>query len=249
MLKYKKPTDLELIMSEKDLSLTICPIAKIKNDFPTKFGLPRQSGLAASLKSKIVFEPEYRVAEAIRGIEQYSHLWLIWGFSETFGEKWSPTVRPPRLGGNERLGVFATRAPYRPNPLALSVVKLEGIEKTHEGLVLSVSGADIMDGSPIYDIKPYLPYVDAHPDALGGFTDEAKGYKLTVDFPSALLSLINKESRDALIEALECDPRPAYHRSADRIYGLEYSSYEIKFRVEDGVLHVTEVSDRKNCNI
>lgn len=246
MIKYTKVIIiLEFAMSEKDLSLTVRPIARIKNDFPTKFGLPRQSGLAASLLSKIVFEPAYRVPEALRGIEQYSHLWLIWGFSEVFGEKWSPTVRPPRLGGNERLGVFATRAPYRPNPLALSVVKLEGVEKTSEGLVLSVSGADIMDGSPIYDIKPYLPYVDSKADAVGGFTDSAKNYKLTVDFPSELLLKIREDARDALIEALEGDPRPAYHSSADRIYGFEYSFYEVKFTVNDGVLHVTEVYERK----
>lgn len=232
-------------MSEKDLTLTIRPIAEIRNDFPTKFGLPRQSGLAASLLSKIVFRPDYRAPEALRGIEQYSHLWLIWGFSEVYGEKWSPTVRPPRLGGNERLGVFATRAPYRPNPLALSVVKLESVDKTPEGLVLTVSGADIMDGSPIYDIKPYLPYVDIKADATGGFTDSVKDYRLKIDFPSELLSQIREDLRDALIEALEGDPRPAYHRDADRIYGLEYSSYEVKFTVDGDLLHVCDVIERK----
>ena len=182
--------------------LTLKVIARVCNDFPTKFGLPRQSGLSSSLISKIVFEPDYKNPDTLRGIEGYSHLWLIWGFSEVFGEKWSPTVRPPRLGGNTRMGVFATRAPYRPNPIALSSVKLEGIEKVENGYVLIVSGADIMNGSPIYDIKPYLPYVDIHTDASDGFTAQTKDYSLQVDFPEELLSVIPEEKRDTLIEAL-----------------------------------------------
>ena len=182
--------------------LTLKVIARVCNDFPTKFGLPRQSGLSSSLISKIVFEPDYKNPDTLRGIEGYSHLWLIWGFSEVFGEKWSPTVRPPRLGGNTRMGVFATRAPYRPNPIALSSVKLEGIETVENGYVLIVSGADIMNGSPIYDIKPYLPYVDIHTDASDGFTAQTKDYSLQVDFPEELLSVIPEEKRDTLIEAL-----------------------------------------------
>ena len=224
-------------------------IAHIYTDFRTKFGLPRQSGLASSLISKIVFEPEYRVPDALRGIEGYSHLWLIWGFSEVFGEKWSPTVRPPRLGGNTRMGVFATRAPYRPNPIGLSSVKLEGVEKTESGLVLIVSGADIMDKSPIYDIKPYLPYVDIHTDASDGFTSVTKDYRLNVEFPEDLLSRIPEDLRTTLIEALEGDPRPAYHKDPERIYGFAYSKYDVKFTVKDGVLRVCAVEDLKKSNI
>ncbi len=229
--------------------LTLRVIARVRNDFPTKFGLPRQSGLASSLISKIVFEPDYRSPDALRGVEGYSHLWLIWGFSEVFGEKWSPTVRPPRLGGNTRMGVFATRAPYRPNPIGLSSVKLEGIEKTDEGLVLIVSGADIMDSSPIYDIKPYLPYVDIHTDASDGFTSITKDYSLQVEFPEELLSKIPDELRDTLIEALKGDPRPSYHKDPDRVYGLAYSRYDVKFTVKDGVLRVCSVEGGKINNI
>lgn len=232
-------------MSEKDFSVTLSPIAKIRNAFPTKFGLPRQSGLAESLVSEIVFEPEYRIPEALRDIEQYSHLWLIWGFSEVFGEKWSPTVRPPRLGGNKRVGVFATRSPYRPNPIGLSCVKLLGIKKTPDGTVLLVSGADIMDQSPIYDIKPYLPYVDSHPEALGGFAHDKKDYRLELDFPSELLDIVPKDLQGALKEVLEGDPRPAYHTDDARIYGLEYASFEVKFKVSENILHVVSVNERK----
>ncbi len=235
-------------MCEKNLlknqNLNLKVIARIRNDFPTKFGLPRQSGLASSLISKIVFSPEYRISEALRGIDQYSHLWLIWGFSEIFGEKWSPTVRPPRLGGNTRIGVFSTRAPYRPNPIGLSSVKLEAVEKTSDGLVLIVSGADIMDKSPIYDIKPYLPYVDIHSDATDGFTAITKDYRLEVDFPEELLCKIPKDLQDALIEALAGDPRPSYHSDPDRIYGLAYSKYDVKFTVKDGILHVCAIDNR-----
>lgn len=240
-------------MSEKNLSnsqeLSLKVIARIHNDFPTKFGLPRQSGLASSLISKIVFESEYKIPEALRGIEGYSHLWLIWGFSEAFGEKWSPTVRPPRLGGNTRVGVFSTRAPYRPNPIGLSSVKLEAVEKTPEGLVLIVSGADIMDQSPIYDIKPYLPYVDIHSDASDGFTAETKDYRLEVEFPDELLRKIPKKLQNALIEALEGDPRPSYHNDPERVYGLAYSKYDVKFTVSDRFLRVCAVDDREIGNI
>lgn len=227
-------------------TLTLKTVARIRNDFPTKFGLPRQSGLSSSLISKIVFEPDYRNPDLLRGIEGYSHLWLIWGFSEVFGEKWSPTVRPPRLGGNTRMGVFATRAPYRPNLLGLTCVKLERVEKTTDGQVLIVSGADIMDGSPIYDIKPYLPYVDICEGASDGFTAQTKDYFLEVDFPEELLSLIPEEKRDTLIEALSGDPRPAYHKDPERIYAFEYCDFEIKFRVEESVLHVCGVNKRGN---
>lgn len=227
-------------------TLTLSVIAHVRNDFPTKFGLPRQSGLSSSLISKIVFEPQYRNPDLLRGIEGYSHLWLIWGFSEVFSEKWSPTVRPPRLGGNTRMGVFATRAPYRPNPLGLTCVKLEGVEKTSDGLVLIVSGADIMDKSPIYDIKPYLPYVDVCEGASDGFTAQTKDYFLKVDFPEELLSVISEEKRSTLIEVLSGDPRPSYHKDKDRIYGFEYSGFEIKFRVDEGVLHVCSVDKREN---
>jgi tRNA-Thr(GGU) m(6)t(6)A37 methyltransferase TsaA len=237
---------MEEIRKASENALTLDVVARIRNDFPTKFGLPRQSGLSSSLISKIVFEPDYRNPDLLRGIEGYSHLWLIWGFSEVFGEKWSPTVRPPRLGGNTRMGVFATRAPYRPNPIALTLVKLERIEKTSDGLVLIVSGADIMDKSPIYDIKPYLPYVDICEGASDGFTAQTKDYFLEVEFPEELLSVVPKEKRDTLIEALAGDPRPAYHKDKERIYGFEYSDFEIKFRVEDSVLHVCSVDKREN---
>ena len=233
----------------KDQQINLKVIARVRNDFPTKFGLPRQSGLASSLMSKIVFEDAYRIPEALRGIDGYSHLWLIWGFSEAFGKKWSPTVRPPRLGGNTRVGVFATRAPYRPNPIGLSSVKLEAVEKTPDGTVLIVSGADIMDQSPIYDIKPYLPYVDIHSDATDGFTALTKNYRLKVDFPKELLSQIPAELQDTLIEALAGDPRPSYHTDPERIYGLAYARYDVKFTVKDGILHVFSINERENGNI
>ena len=216
------------------------PIARIHTDFPDKFGIPRQSGLLSMLESRIVFEPEYRVAEAIRGIEEWSHLWLIWEFSEAKREDWSPTVRPPRLGGNKRVGVFATRSPFRPNPIGLSVVKLLRIEKTaSEGFTLIVSGADMMDGTPIFDIKPYLPYADAHPDASGGFAEEVFGAKLTVNFPEALLSRLPEGKREAAVALLAEDPRPAV-RSGDteRVFGFRFAGFEIKFRVDGDKLTV-----------
>lgn len=215
-------------------------IAYIRTDFPTKFGIPRQSGLA-DFEATIVFEEEYRNAEALRGIEGYSHLWLIWKFSKAERDTWSPTVRPPRLGGNKRVGVFATRSPFRPNPIGLSSVKLLGVEKTEEGCVLRVSGADLMDGTPIYDIKPYLAFTDSHPDAIGGFADDKKTYALEVNFPKDLLAKIPECKQKPLLELLSEDPRPQYIEDSERIYGFEFSGHEIKFKVFSGTLTVTEV--------
>ena len=215
-------------------------IAHIRTDFPTKFGIPRQSGLT-ELESFIVFEPEFRRDEALRGIEGYSHLWLIWEFSEAKRESWSPTVRPPRLGGNKKMGVFATRSPFRPNPIGLSSVKLIGTEKTDEGTVLRVSGADLMDGTPIYDIKPYLAFTDSHPDAVGGFADDRRGYSLEVQFPDHLLERIPAEKRESLLELLSEDPRPQYQDDPDREYGFCFAGVNIIFFVGDGVLRVTDV--------
>ena len=213
-------------------------IARIHNDFPTKFGLPRQSGLAPSLRSKIVFEPAFRIPEALRGLEGFSHIWLIWGFSESEG--WSPTVRPPRLGGNVRMGVFATRSPFRPNPIGLSSVRLEGIETDGEnGLVLIVAGADLMDGTPIYDIKPYLPGVDAHPEATDGFVGAHPQTLLTVQLDPSLTAVLSAGQQAALREILAQDPRPAYHAGqpdSGRIYGLSYAGRDIHFTVCDGCI-------------
>ena len=225
-------------------------IARIRNAFPTKFGLPRQSGLVPELTSMIVFEPEFRVAEALRGIESYSHLWLIWEFHQAVreGEKkgaeasWKPTVRPPRLGGNTRMGVFATRSPFRPNPLGLTVVKLDAVQDTPEGKVLIVSGADMMDGTPIYDIKPYLPYVDSITEAVGGFTEQTADYHLQVDFPEELLGRIPKEMQDALLGVLAQDPRPAYQQDESRIYGLPFAGMDVKFTVRAGTLTVVDIT-------
>ena len=224
------------------MDVTIHVIAKMRSDFPTKFGIPRQSGLVDALRSTIVFEPKYRNVDALRGIDGYSHLWLIWQFSESVQQTWSPTVRPPRLGGNTRMGVFATRSPFRPNSLGLSSVRLLGVEQTADcGTVLHVAGADLMDGTPIFDIKPYIPYSDCHPSATGGFTDSAKDFTLTVDFPPHLLSLLPEEKRDAALGVLSHDPRPSYQRKPDRVYGLNFADFDIHFTVEDNVLHVTEV--------
>lgn len=217
-------------------------IAKIKNDFKEKFGIPRQSGIARNMLSRIVFEPEYRVREALRGIEEYSHLWLIWEFSEAKREGWSPTVRPPRLGGNKRMGVFATRSPYRPNPIGLSSVKLVSVDESEgEGLVLTVSGADLLDGTPIYDIKPYLSFTDSHPDAVCGFADRVKEQRLSVNFPEELLSAIPADARDTLITVLEGDPRPHYKTDPDYEYGMRHGDYEIKFKVEGDTLTVRAI--------
>lgn len=222
-------------------------IARIHTDFPDKFGIPRQSGLLSSLEARIVFEPEYRVPEAIRGLEEWSHLWVIWQFSEAVREDWSPTVRPPRLGGNKRVGVFATRSPFRPNPVGLSSVRLLRIEKTeNEGCVLVVSGADMMDGTPIYDIKPYLPYSDAHTDASGGFAEAVFGAKLSVDFPDALLSRLPESKREAAKVILAEDPRPAVRaKDSDRVFGFGFAGFEIKFTVSDGVATVVSAEPRE----
>ena len=218
-------------------------IAKMKSDFPTKFGIPRQAGLVEELRSTIIFEPEYRDPEALRGIEEFSHLWLIWQFSQAVRPGWSPTVRPPRLGGNTRMGVFATRSPFRPNFLGLSSVKLLGVEHTKEyGTVLHVGGADLMDGTPIFDIKPYIPYGDCHPDAVGGFTDRAKDFVLKVDFPQALLSQVPQEKQEALVGVLSHDPRPSYQKDPDRTYGLTFGGYDVQFQVKDDVLTVLNVT-------
>lgn len=218
------------------------PIAYICNDFPEKFGIPRQSGLANHLTATLIFEPEYRFPEAVRGLEDYSHIWLIWGFSQNKNAGWSPTVRPPRLGGNVRKGVFATRSPFRPNPIGLSSVKLERIEISKKyGPVLHISGADLMDGTPIFDIKPYLPYVDSHPEAANGFADAVKDYELQVHFPEHLIERISNEKREALIEVLSQDPRPSYQDDPQRIYGMRFAEYEIKFKVTDSVLSVLSI--------
>ena len=218
-------------------------IARIETDFPTKFGIPRQSGIIKSLKGRIIFEPEYRNAEAVRGLEEFSHIWIIWQFSETMRDSWSPTVRPPRLGGNVRKGVFATRSPFRPNPIGLSSVKLEKVEIDSKlGPVLHVSGVDLMDGTPIYDIKPYIAYTDSHPEAISGFASKPAEYLLEVDFPETLLQKVYPELRESLIEVLAHDPRPQYQNDPKRIYGMEFGGFEIKFKVEEKRLTVEEIN-------
>ena len=218
-------------------------IARMKSDFPTKFGIPRQSGLVEELRSTIVFEPDFRNPDALRGIEGYSHLWLIWQFSEAVRKDWSPTVRPPRLGGNTRMGVFATRSPFRPNSLGLSCVRLLEVEQTTNfGTVLHVGGADLLDGTPIFDIKPYIAYGDAHPEALGGFTDHAGDFLLHVNFPDNLLNRIPHDKRQALLGVLSHDPRPSYQRSSDRVYGLSFAGLNIRFRVDGENLFVLEIN-------
>ena len=222
--------------------IIIQPIARMKSDFATKFGIPRQSGLVQELRSTVVFEPEYRNADALRGIEGFSHLWIIWQFSEAVRTEWSPTVRPPRLGGNTRMGVFATRSPFRPNNLGLSCVKLLGVEETAEfGTILHVGGADLMDGTPIFDIKPYIPYADCQPDAIGGFTDNVDDFLLQVDFPQALLQQLPTGKRQAAMEVLSHDPRPSYQRKSGRVYGLTFAGFDIRFTVEEKTLTVVGV--------
>ena len=225
------------------MDVTIQVIARMRSDFSTKFGIPRQSGLVEELRSTIVFEPEFRNADALRGIADFSHLWIIWQFSEAVRQGWSPTVRPPRLGGNTRMGVFATRSPFRPNNLGLSCVKLLEVEHTSEfGTILHVGGADLMDGTPIFDIKPYISYADCQPEATGGFTDTAGDFLLEVDFPAALLNKLPAEKQDAAIQVLSHDPRPSYQRKPERIYGLTFAGYDIRFRVEEDTLTVVEVN-------
>ena len=225
------------------MDVNIQVIARMHSDFATKFGIPRQSGLVQELRSTIVFEPEYRNSDALRGIEEFSHLWIIWQFSQAVRQGWSPTVRPPRLGGNTRMGVFATRSPFRPNNLGLSSVRLLGGEQTAEyGTVLHVGGADLMDGTPIFDIKPYIPYGDCHPEATGGFTDRAGEFLLKVEFPPQLLKKLPEDKRDAAIGVLSHDPRPSYQRQPERIYGLNFAGCDIRFRVEADVLTVIEVN-------
>ena len=224
-------------------NVNIQVIARMHSDFATKFGIPRQSGLVEELRSTIVFEPEFRNPDALRGIEDFSHLWIIWQFSEAVRQGWSPTVRPPRLGGNTRMGVFATRSPFRPNNLGLSSVRLLGVEHTAEfGTVLHVGGADLMDGTPIFDIKPYIPYGDCHVDATGGFTDTAGEFLLQVDFPAELLSILPEDKREAAVGVLSHDPRPSYQRKPDRIYGLTFAGHDIRFKVSEDVLTVIEVT-------
>lgn len=224
------------------MQTTIQVIARMHSDFSSKFGIPRQSGLVQELRSTIVFEPEFRNPDALRGIEEFSHLWLIWQFSEAVRQGWSATVRPPRLGGNTRMGVFATRSPFRPNNLGLSSVTLLGVEQTKNyGTVLHVGGADLMDGTPIFDIKPYIPYGDCHADAVGGFTDRAGEFLLNVEFPRQLLELLPEDKRDAAIGVLSHDPRPSYQRNPERVYGLPFAGVDIRFTVKENVLTVKEI--------
>ena len=217
-------------------------IARIRSDFPTKFGIPRQSGLVDELRATVVFEPEYRNPDALRGLEGFSHIWLIWQFSQAVRDTWSPTVRPPRLGGNARMGVFATRSPFRPNPVGLSCVRLAGIERDAElGPVLVVAGADLMDGTPILDIKPYVPYADCHPEASGGFTGATGGDTLAVDFPAALLERVPADRRAALTGILARDPRPSYQHDPERVYGLDFAGVNVRFTVDGDTLTVRSV--------
>ena len=219
-------------------------IARIHSDFSTKFGVPRQSGLVDALESTVVFEPEYRNPDALRGLEDFSHLWLVWVFDKAVRRDWSPTVRPPRLGGNRRMGVFATRSPFRPNPIALSSVKLAGIEQTAEqGPVLHILGADLMNGTPILDIKPYIPYADAHPEALGGFAAVPAGETLEVLISPDMLEKIPPERREALRGVLAQDPRPHYQDDPERIYGFGFAGMEVRFSVEGSRLTVREISE------
>ncbi len=223
-------------------SYSMSIIAHIKSDFPTKFGIPRQSGLVDSLTAQIIFEPEYRVAEAFRGLEGYSHIWILWQFSGALREDWSPTVRPPRLGGNTRMGVFATRSPFRPNSIGLSAVRLERIEQHPKlGTILHVSGADLMDGTPIYDIKPYLPYTDSHPDADCGFAADVYSHALEVEFADKARGIIPEDKLGALIGVLAQDPRPATQNEPTRVYGVPFAGYDVKFTVLDNILTVTEI--------
>lgn len=223
-------------------SLTLTPIARVESDFTTKFGIPRQSGLVPEQRSKLVFEPEFRDENALRGLEGYSRLWLIWGFSAVYGRGWSPTVKPPKLGGNTRMGVFATRSPFRPNPLGLSSVALLGMEKEPgRGTVLLLGGADLMDGTPVYDIKPYLPYTDSHPGERGGFADGVGDKRLPVECPEELLEKIPPEKREALLASLSIDPRPGYLTAGEDPYGFAFAGRDVRFTVKDGVVRVFDI--------
>ncbi|MFR2264351.1 MAG: tRNA (N6-threonylcarbamoyladenosine(37)-N6)-methyltransferase TrmO [Faecalibacterium sp.] len=225
--------------------MTLKVIAHIHTAFPTKFGIPRQSGLVEELRGEVVFTPEYRSADAVRGLEDFSHIWLVWQFSGAVRDSWSPTVRPPRLGGNTRMGVFATRSPFRPNPLGLSSVRLEAIEHRPDvGPVLIVGGADLMDGTPIYDIKPYIPYADCHPDAAEGFTGQTQSHHLQVAFPPELLEQVPQADRAALTGVLANDPRPSYQHDPQRVYGMEFGPLEVHFTVDGELLTVTGVCRR-----
>ena len=217
-------------------------IARIHTDFPTKFGIPRQSGIIPSLQGRIVFEPEYRIPEAVRGLEDFSHIWLLWEFSEAVRDSWSPTVRPPRLGGNIRKGVFATRSPFRPNPIGLSSVRLEKIDiDPNLGPVLYVSGADLMDGTPIYDIKPYIAYTDSHPEAVSGFASTPAEFLLEVEFPEEWLKKVPESQRESLIAVLAHDPRPQYQDDPERVYGMAFGGMEVKFKVDGMLLTVVAI--------
>lgn len=225
------------------MELKFNPVAVVRSDFPCKFGIPRQSGLVPELRARIVFEPEFRNPDMLRGLDGFSHIWLIWNFSGNRQQGWSPTVRPPRLGGNQRMGVFATRSPFRPNPIGLSCVRLEQvILQGPDGPSLVISGADLMDGTPILDIKPYVPYADSHPDALGGFTSSAGDFLLTVDFPLHLLEQVPEGIREALIGVLQHDPRPSYQQDPARVYGLTFGGFNVRFSVEGKILTVREIS-------
>lgn len=218
------------------------PIGWIHSDFQDKFGIPRQSGLVEELRAVVTFAPEYRVKEAFRGLEGFSHIWLLWEFSQSVRESWSPTVRPPRLGGNRRLGVFATRSPFRPNPIGLSCVRLERVDlDAQEGPLLHVQGADLLDGTPIFDVKPYLPYADCRPEATGGFAAEAPESRLTVELPQELAEKLPEEKRAALLGVLAGDPRPSYQNDPERVYGMSFAGFNVKFRVEGDRLTVQEI--------
>ena len=224
-------------------SYEMAVIARVHSDFSEKFGIPRQSGLVPELRAELVFEPAYRNPDALRGIEGFSHLWLIWGFSECAGRAFSPTVRPPRLGGNERMGVFATRSPFRPNPIGLSCVRLLSVRQDAErGMVLELGGADLMDGTPVFDVKPYLPYADCIPDAVGGFAPTRAEETLTVEIPPECAALVPPDRLEALRAVLAHDPRPAYQRSPERVYGLSFAGLQVRFRVENSKLTVQEIT-------
>ena len=221
---------------------TLRPIARIQSDFSEKFGIPRQSGLVEALRARVVFAPEYRVREAFRGLEGFTHIWLVWAFSQNVEAGWSPTVRPPRLGGNVRMGVFATRSPFRPNPIGLSCVELLAVDyDAPDGPALVVGGADLLDGTPIFDVKPYVPHADCRPQARGGFADAHREDRLAVDFPPRLEALVPPDKREALRGVLAGDPRPSYQRDPQRLYGLGFAGLQVRFTVEDGVLRVRQV--------